>query len=86
MILSVLKTVAQIVNFLLWLLGVSVLVVVLWIMSDLNMGSLSDNMMVMVDMVMEGGGLSRKECHQMSREVVEEVTMHVSDKLCSVFM
>ena len=89
MILTVLKTIVQIVNFLLWLLGFGVAVLLVWILSDYNMDSLSDSMMDMVDMVMAGdsqqGSMSRRECHQMSRDVVQEVTVHVSEKLCSIF-
>ena len=87
MLLSILKTTLQIVNMMLWLIGVSVSILVIWIISDYDVDSLSGTMMEMLEMMMirdksSGGGWSG--CHVMTREVVEDVTLHVSDKLCSI--
>ena len=84
MIVEVLKTFLQILNFLLWLTGVAVFVLVGWILWDYDTAAVTGDLLELLDGAMSGAGGGGARCQLLARDMVEEVTVHVSTKLCSL--
>ena len=84
MIVEVVKTNLHILNFLLWLTGLAVFVLVGWILWDCDTAAVTEDLLSLLDGAMSGAGEGGARCQLLARDVVEEVTVHVSTKLCSL--
>ena len=84
MIVDILKTFLHILNFLFWLTGVAVFVLVGWILWDCDTAAVTEDLLALLDGAMSGAGEGGARCQLLARDVVEEVTVHVSTKLCSL--
>ena len=84
MIVDILKTFLHILNFLLWLTGLAVFVLVGWILWDCDTAAVTGDLLSLLDGAMSGAGEGGARCQLLARDVVEEVTVHVSTKLCSL--
>ena len=85
MLLTIAKTVFQIVNFLLWLAGLCVLGLTCWIISDYELELVAGDLLTVMDHILQDHtGESVARCQEVTRGVVEDVTRHVTEKVCSL--
>ena len=89
MITEILKTLIQIINFVLWLTGLLVFIIICWVLWDFDFGGMSGSMSDVLDhLVMRPDGVGHHGgqdwCQEMTRDIVEDVTVHVTSKICSV--
>ena len=85
MLVTIAKTIFQIVNFMLWLVGLCVFGLTCWIISDYDLAMVRGDLLTMMDHILhDHTGESEARCHEVTREVVEDVTRHVMDKVCSL--
>lgn len=88
MIKEILKTIIQIINFVLWLIGLVVFIIICWVLRDFDFDGMSNSMSDVLDhLVMRpdiGGHGGQRWCQEMTRDIVEDVTVHVSSKICSI--
>ena len=87
MLKTVIKTLFQIVNFLLWLVGLAVFGLTCWIISDydLALDLVRGEILAFMDHILhDQAGESEARCREVTREVVEDVTNHVMEKVCSL--
>ena len=86
MLMTVAKTLFQIVNFLLWLVGLCVFGLTCWIISDYDLALVRGDLLTFMDHILhDQGGESEARCREVTREVVEDVTNHVTEKVCSLY-
>ena len=84
MLMAVAKTLFQIVNFLLWLVGLTVFGLTCWIISDYDLALVRGDLLAFMDHILhDQAGESEARCREVTREVVEDVTNHVMEKVCS---
>ena len=85
MLMTVAKTIFQIANFLLWLLGLVVFGLTCWIISDYELDLVAGDLLGVMDHLLQGQTQgSMAQCHEVTRGVVEDVTRHVTEKFCSL--
>ena len=83
MLMTVAKTLFQIVNFLLWLVGLCVFGMACWIISDYDLGLVRGDLLASMDHILHGhAGEAVARCREFTRGVVEEVTNQVIEKVC----
>ena len=79
----------NVINFLLWLMGLGVVVIMIWVMydSDLYMQtmSMSGNLDNMIDNLVNQNGdkIDVAKCSVMAKESVDEAVHHIVHKVCS---
>ena len=85
MIKEILKTIIEIINFVLWLIGLVVFIIICWVLRDFDFDGMSNSMSDVLDhLVMRpdiGGHGGQRWCQEMTRDIVEDVTVHVSSKI-----
>ena len=85
MLMTVAKTIFQVVNFLLWLVGLVVFGLTCWIISDYDLTLVRGDHLAFMDHILhDQAGESGARCREVTREVLEDVTNHVMEKVCSL--
>ena len=85
MLMTVAKTIFNVVNFLLWLVGLVVFGLTCWIISDYELELVAGDLLTVMDHILQDHtGESVARCHEVTRGVVEDVTRHVTEKVCSL--
>ena len=89
LILSAFKYLMYIVNFMLWLLGLGVVVIMFWVMYDselyMQTMSMSGSLDTMIDNLVNANGdkIDVTKCSVMAKETVDEAVHHIVKKVCT---
>ena len=89
LILSAFKYLMYIVNFMLWLLGLGVVVIMFWVMYDselyMQTMSMSGSLDTMIDNLVNANGdkIDVTKCSVMAKETVDEAVHHIVTKVCT---
>ena len=88
-ILSAFKFVVYIINFIIWLLGLSVVIIIFWIMYDLDLYKETMNMSGNVESIIDnlvtanGGMMDATKCSIIAKESAEDLVDHIVTKVCT---
>ena len=89
LILSAFKYLMYIINFMLWLLGLGVVVIMFWVMYDselyMQTMSMSGSLDTMIDNLVNANGdkIDVTKCSVMAKETVDEAVHHIVTKVCT---
>eukprot|EP00092_Neocalanus_flemingeri_P092999 GFUD01118146.1.p1 GENE.GFUD01118146.1~~GFUD01118146.1.p1 ORF type:complete len:100 (-),score=23.88 GFUD01118146.1:235-534(-) len=86
---SFLKYSVNIINFVLWLLGLGVVAIMIWVMHDSDLYqqtmSMSGSLDYMIDNLVNQNGdtMDVTKCSVMAKETVDEAVTHIVHKVCN---
>jgi len=88
-ILSTFKFVMYVINFIIWLLGLGVLITIFWIMYDSDLYTqtmtLSGNVENIMDNLINANGdmIDATKCSIIAKETAEDLINHIVTKVCT---
>jgi len=88
-ILSTFKFVMYVINFIIWLLGLGVVIIIFWVMYDLDLYTqtmnLSGNVETIIDNLVTANGdmIDATKCSIIAKETAEDLVNHIVTKVCT---
>jgi len=88
-VLSTFKFVMYVINFIIWLLGLAVLITIFWIMYDSDLFTqtmtLSGNVENIMDNLVNANGdmIDATKCSIIAKETAEDLINHIVTKVCT---
>jgi len=88
-ILSTFKFVMYVINFIIWLLGLAVLITIFWIMHDSDLYTqtmtMSGNLENIIDNFVNANGdmIDATKCSIIAKETAEDLINHIVTKVCT---